>query len=85
MNSVMHKITIGRTFNIGNYESIKLEASAEHEDANTARLLASRTVIELVQMELIRIYNVRNNNLNYDPWIQTTMELAGLNTELGEK
>ena len=77
----MHRITLRRTFNIGNYESISAEATGEHEDQNQARLLASKLVLEAVQQELIRILNIRASNVHSNPWDQVLMELNGVNSE----
>jgi hypothetical protein len=87
----MHKVLIKRTFNIGNFESISIEWTGEHEDIQKARLLANKQIIEIVQQDLIRIINVRaaagvTTPLIYDIqnhlWQQLTLELTGINAEL---
>lgn len=78
----MERITVRRTFAIGNFESITIEAVAEHADANYARILASKKVLELAQQEMIRIFNVRPQNVNNNPWDQVHLELHGLQAEL---
>ena len=78
----MHKITLRRTLNIGNYETISAEAMGEHEDTQKARLIASKIVLETLQQELIRIFNIRIANTHSSPWDQVLMELDGINAEL---
>ena len=78
----MQKIILRRTFNIGNFETLHIEAIGEDNDINRARLKASKAVLELAQQELIRILNIRVQNVNNSPWDQITMELNGVNSEL---
>jgi hypothetical protein len=78
----MEKIVLRRTINIGNYETISFEASAEHEDLNIARILAVRKIIELAQQEMVRIFSIRVQNTTNSPWDQMVLELQGLNIEL---
>ena len=79
----MERISIRRTFNIGNFESLSVEATAEADNIEHARLLASKQVLELAQQELVRIFNIRHHNINSSPWDQVLMELAGVKKELG--
>jgi len=87
----MHKVTIKRTFNIGNFESLSLEWTGEHEDVNKARLLANRQILEIVQRDLIRIIHSREaagvtTPIIYETqnhlWYQLSLELDGINQEL---
>jgi len=87
----MHKLPIRRTFNIGNYESLSVEWTGEHEDIQQARLLANRQILEIVQQDLIRIVNTRaaagvTTPLLFDIqnhlWQQLSLELEGINREL---
>ena len=78
----MERVTVRRTFAIGNYETISFEAVAEHVDANYARLLATKKVLEMAQKDMIRIFNVRIQNVNNNPWDQVVLELNGLEVEL---
>jgi hypothetical protein len=78
----MHKIVMRRTFNIGNFETVGAEAIGEHEDAEKARLIATKQVLEAIKQECIRIFNIRIQNTHSNPWEQVNMELDGVNAEL---
>ena len=81
----MQTITLRRTFNIGDYESLSVETTAQHEDISVARLIATKQILEQAQQEMVRIFNIRVNNTLNSPWEQVLMELKGVRTELGEK
>ena len=78
----MEKVTLRRTINIGNYEGISFEAVGEHENINIARIIATKKIIYMAQQEMIRIFNVRVQNVTGNPWDQMAYELQGLNFEL---
>ena len=77
----MEKVIYRRTLNIGDFESLSFETTAEHEDLNTARLLAAQKFLDLCRTELIRIYNIKvaSNGNAYD---RVEAELNGIQTEL---
>jgi hypothetical protein len=78
----MQRITLRRTFAIGNFETLSFEAVGEDDDLNKARLKAAKMILELAQQEYIRIFNIRIQNINNSPWDQVAMELIGVNSEL---
>jgi len=83
----MHKIALRRTFNIGNYESLSVEATGEHDDAKQARLIASRLILEAAQLEMIRIFHVRSTtncsqSVEQLIWNHILLELNGVLAEL---
>ena len=78
----MEKVVLRRTIYLGNYETLNFEAGAEHEDINMARILAMRKIIFMAQQEMVRIFNVRVQNVSNNPWDQMALELQGLNIEL---
>jgi len=78
----MENVTIRRTFAIGNFESLCVEATAEGKTIEEARLLASKKVLELSKQEFIRIFSIRGQNINGNPWEQVVMELQGVEAEL---
>ena len=78
----MTKVTIRRTFNIGDFETISIEASGEHENPTIARLLASKQILEFAQQEMVRIFNLRTRNTKNSPWEQVISELSGVSAEL---
>jgi hypothetical protein len=86
----MDNIVIRRTFNLGNFESLSierplvLEGIGEAEDLNRARLLATKQILEAAQKEMIRIFNLRVQNITGNPYTQVELELAGIKAELGE-
>ena len=68
---------------MGNYESISVEASGEHDNINVARLIATRKALEIAYIEMARIFNVRVQNINSSPFDQVQYELAVIKSELG--
>lgn len=78
----MTKITLRRTFNIGDFETLSIEAVGEHQNPSVARLVASKQVLELAQQEMVRIFNLRAHNTKNSPWEQVNLELAGVSSEL---
>ena len=79
----MHKVILRRAFNLGNFETLHIEAIGEDDDFSKARLKAAKAVLELAQQEFVRIFNIRVQNLNNSPWDQVSMELNGVISELG--
>ena len=84
------QIILRRAFNIGNFETLHVEAIGEDNDLNIARLKAAQLLLQLAQQELVRIFNVRTQNVNNDSrepliWNQISLELNGINIELGSK
>ena len=77
----MEKINYRRTLRIGDFETISFETFGEHEDLNTARLIAVTKFLELSKLELIRIYNIKvaSNGNAYD---RVEDELEGVYAEL---
>ena len=76
----MERVTYRRTLNINDFESLSMEVTVEHEDLNTARLLAAQKYLILTQQELIRIYGIKSTTFN--PWDRVNLELNGITTEL---
>jgi hypothetical protein len=81
----MHKVILRRAFNLGNFETLHIEATGEDNDLNQARLKAAKAVLELAQQEFVRIFNIRVQNINNNPWDQVALELNGINAELGRR
>jgi hypothetical protein len=79
----MEKVVYRRTLNIGDYETLNFETIGEHEDLNTARLIAVQKFLELTQQELIRIYNVKVTT-NGSAWDRINNELSGIQQELNQ-
>jgi len=79
----MERILYRRTLNIGDFETIQFETIGEHEDFNTARLIAVRKFLELARLELIRIYNVKVSS-NGSAWDRVNVELQGVDAELNQ-
>ncbi|KKK53504.1 hypothetical protein LCGC14_3094130 [marine sediment metagenome] len=78
---IMERVVYRRTLNIGDYETLNFETIGEHENLNTARLIAVQRFLELAQQELIRIYNVKAST-NGSAWDRVNQELSGIQNEL---
>ena len=76
----MERFVYRRTLNLGDYETLNFETIGEHEDLNTARLIAVQKFLELAKLELIRIYNVKVAS-NGSAWDRILMELNGIQAE----
>jgi len=84
------EVSMRRTFNINNYESLSIEGKGTHVDKDNARLLAAFDILAKAQAELIRIFNTRNTlhtSSEYDlvTWKQIELEVNGIKTELSQR
>ena len=77
----MEKIVYSRKLYLGDFESIVFEAIGEHEDLNTARLIAVKKVLELFKLEIIRIYGAKQDT-NGSAWSRVEAEYQGVELEL---
>ena len=79
----MEKITYRRTLNIGDFETLVIEVTSEHQDLNIAIKLAAQKFLFLAKNELIRIINMRAQT-DGSAWSRINLELDTINLELNQ-
>lgn len=80
----MEIVTIRRTFSLGDFETLTIEATAEDSDLRKARLLASQKVLQMASDEMVRIFHYRMSSIDGNPYDKVQNELSGINQELGQ-
>jgi len=78
----MDKVTIRRVFNLGNYETITVEAVGEDEGLEAARLKAVYLVLWMAGLEMNRINEMKKLNTTNDPVYQVQLEIQRVCQEI---